>query len=239
MYLPPNVTAIVQPMDQGAISLTKRHYKHHLLRTALLDREGTVKFLKEINLTDCFIHLQNAWNSLRESTLNKMWKPLLGESCIIREESLFNDRLHTSAVINVDNVSDTEAINFPEDVCKQLSIILERIDRPRTQVEADLSVWFNSDDSDCGWEPLTDDNIINFVTGREIDLDVEAVNAENIEKNKNDNSTLNEISAPKALESLKLLKNWMETCNEFLPHHYDCLKEIENITEKNVKEFST
>lgn len=35
VYLPPNVTALIQPMDQGPISLMRKHYKKNLLRNLI------------------------------------------------------------------------------------------------------------------------------------------------------------------------------------------------------------
>lgn len=87
LYLPPNVTALIQLMDQGAISITKKYYKKNLLRRLLFadQIEGADTFLKNFNLRDCFPLLKNAWSTLQDSTLNKIWKPIFGNSCLLNE----------------------------------------------------------------------------------------------------------------------------------------------------------
>ena len=39
MFLPPNITSLIQPMDQGVLECLKRHYKGSLLRDVLLSDE--------------------------------------------------------------------------------------------------------------------------------------------------------------------------------------------------------
>lgn len=51
LFLPPNVTSLLQPMDQGVIECIKRHYRKQLLRKLLLtdkDNEGTVAYHKKL-----------------------------------------------------------------------------------------------------------------------------------------------------------------------------------------------
>ncbi len=52
-YLPPNVTALIQPMDQGVFNTLKLHYKKKLLHRLLIeDEQGgyAVDFLKSIDM---------------------------------------------------------------------------------------------------------------------------------------------------------------------------------------------
>lgn len=207
-----------------------------------------VKFLENIQITDCFIHLNDAWNSLKNSTLNKVWKQLLGESCVVNQDALVIDRPSmnveetvSNAICNVvDNETDydPDVYRFPEDTSTQLSQILARIDLPVNQVKANLSQWFHSDDSDCGWEQLTDNQIVNFVSYGQI----KAGSAESLKENKTDfeNSQSQKISAEKALQGLKLFKNWLsqDADNRFSPHHRKCLKEIVHLTENKINKSS-
>ena len=55
MFLPPNTTALIQPMDQGELESLKRRYQKSLLRKLLLlDQEGDsmITFVKKINVKD-------------------------------------------------------------------------------------------------------------------------------------------------------------------------------------------
>lgn len=71
IYLPPNVMALVQPMDQGPIATTKQLYKNDLLRQLLFNdnQQGAVDFLKKLNIRDFLPSLKKSWNSLSSSTL--------------------------------------------------------------------------------------------------------------------------------------------------------------------------
>ena len=51
-YLPPNVTSLVQPMDQGVLESLKRRYRRKILEELIFqDEEGTTipDYLKSIN----------------------------------------------------------------------------------------------------------------------------------------------------------------------------------------------
>ena len=79
--LPPNVTSILQPMDQGPISAFKRHYKTGFLRESLgknlQSRSQVLEFVKKRSLLECFYILKEAWKCLSDSTLSNAWKKLL------------------------------------------------------------------------------------------------------------------------------------------------------------------
>ena len=81
MYRPPNVTSLIQPMDQGPISATKRHYKTGFLRELLSqnckDKSGVIAFVKKLSLVDCFHVLHEAWNRLSEKTLSNAWNEII------------------------------------------------------------------------------------------------------------------------------------------------------------------
>ena len=49
MLMPPNVTSLIQPMDQGVLENIKRRYKRDLLRNFLLESE--VSFVNFANTT--------------------------------------------------------------------------------------------------------------------------------------------------------------------------------------------
>ncbi|KAJ8935904.1 hypothetical protein NQ318_008667 [Aromia moschata] len=81
VYLAPNVTSLIQPMDQGVISALKRCYKTMFLNELLakeFEEKGTVdELIKKWNLRDCFHLLQNAWDNVTIDTLKNSWKNLL------------------------------------------------------------------------------------------------------------------------------------------------------------------
>ncbi|GFT71823.1 DDE-1 domain-containing protein [Trichonephila clavipes] len=67
MFLPPNVTALEQPMDQCIIENLKRIYRKQDLRRLLLaenDEESVAAFAEKLNMKDVCYMLAEAWDSL-------------------------------------------------------------------------------------------------------------------------------------------------------------------------------
>ncbi|KAG5867736.1 hypothetical protein JTB14_010146 [Gonioctena quinquepunctata] len=65
-FLPPNVTSLLQPMDQSVIETMKRHYRRQLLRKLLIegaeDEELVLENHSKINLKDCCYMVAEAWS---------------------------------------------------------------------------------------------------------------------------------------------------------------------------------
>lgn len=79
IYLPPNITAMIQPMDQGLILLTKNHKKFFLRNLLLADKLVRVDFFQKFKLPRLLSTSQGSWETLTNSTLQKIWKPSLGD----------------------------------------------------------------------------------------------------------------------------------------------------------------
>jgi hypothetical protein len=76
-FLLPNTTALIQPMDQNSIRLTKLFYKKSLLAEILTSNENDlVKCLKNIILKTAVCLLHNAWEKVPSKTLEKCWKKI-------------------------------------------------------------------------------------------------------------------------------------------------------------------
>ena len=86
LFLPPNTTSLIQPMDQGVLESTKRRCRKELLRKLLLadtttsaeDPELTVVELWEkLNIKDVMFMIAKAWDDIPESTIRASWNKLL------------------------------------------------------------------------------------------------------------------------------------------------------------------
>ncbi|KFD58061.1 hypothetical protein M513_00824, partial [Trichuris suis] len=79
-FLPPNVTPLIQPMDQGVIVSFKRNYREQLLRQLLLPDDNTVatviNFYKKISLKDCCYMAAESWESVKQITLTNAWNKI-------------------------------------------------------------------------------------------------------------------------------------------------------------------
>ncbi|GBL80135.1 Jerky -like [Araneus ventricosus] len=83
IFMPPNRTAILQPMDQGVIESMKRRYRKQLLSKLLFEGDedeeavcSTVQFGKALTLKDCVYMINEAWEFMPEHTLKQSWRKL-------------------------------------------------------------------------------------------------------------------------------------------------------------------
>lgn len=102
MFLPPNVTSLIQPMDQGVLENLKRNYRRLLLEQ-ILDQVDNgcnlVDCLKEINLKNVAYWIAEAWSQVKNSTLQKSWSKIIKqemEPCADYENN--NENLHELVV---------------------------------------------------------------------------------------------------------------------------------------------
>lgn len=77
MFMPPNVTPLIQPMDQNAIRITKLHYRNSLLTSIAAKEGGLLESMKQLTLKEAITLLESAWSRLNETTLAKCWKNIL------------------------------------------------------------------------------------------------------------------------------------------------------------------
>lgn len=79
VFLPPNTTSIVQPMDQGVLQAIKQNYRKMLLRILVEESDEQLTILqklKKINVKDVIFWVAEAWANTKERALQKSWKNL-------------------------------------------------------------------------------------------------------------------------------------------------------------------
>ncbi|XP_046141564.1 jerky protein homolog-like [Osmia bicornis bicornis] len=104
IYLPPNTTSILQPMDQGVIEKTKRSFRHYMLRRVLTYEGGVQEFYKEYTIKDCIEIVHSSWQDVTESNIRNSWNQLFQRETIpplTEDENL--DLLETISQITGDD----------------------------------------------------------------------------------------------------------------------------------------
>ena len=81
LFLPPNTTPILQPMDQQVIANFKKLYTKHLFRQCFDITENTNLTLHEFwkghyNIVNCLKNIDMAWEEVTVKTLNSAWSKL-------------------------------------------------------------------------------------------------------------------------------------------------------------------
>lgn len=77
LYMPPNVTPLIQPMDQNAIRLTKLFYRKNLLSQIIGTDQDIGEALKSLSLKDAVVNLALAWKNLKPEVIEKCWHNVL------------------------------------------------------------------------------------------------------------------------------------------------------------------
>lgn len=133
-FLPPNVTSLIQPLDQGVIETFKRHYRVLLLRTILQDCETNNKLindaLKAVNMKHVIYWCAEAWNNIKDETLQRCWRKIY------------------------DGLAEEEIESF-----ENLSGMVLRIPGCEDMTSSEVDEWVVADDSD----ELSDQDIVEAV----------------------------------------------------------------------------
>ncbi|XP_046142498.1 jerky protein homolog-like [Osmia bicornis bicornis] len=77
MYLPPNTTSVIQPMDQGIIAKMKTVYRHKAIRKATTYQGGINQFQKQFTLKDCIQVLDESWMEVSPNNIINSWKKII------------------------------------------------------------------------------------------------------------------------------------------------------------------
>jgi hypothetical protein len=81
LFLPPNTTSLIQPMDQCVISALKRAYRRQLIHDMLLDIESNENFnieeyVKKYDIRHCIDNISQSWDQLSARTLKNAWSKI-------------------------------------------------------------------------------------------------------------------------------------------------------------------
>lgn len=146
MFLPPNVTSLIQPMDQGVIETFKRYYRKEMLRKLLLETgedgdESLIKAHKKIDLKDACYMIGTAWASVKNVNLERAWNKIMNS-----DEAAENNTEKPNDVTEIQDLF--KSLGCPE--CDQHAV----------------EEWLGVDDADPGYQIMQDSEIVELVTSK-------------------------------------------------------------------------
>ncbi|XP_055714417.1 jerky protein homolog-like [Phlebotomus papatasi] len=134
VYLPPNITSTVQPMDQNVLESMKKIYKRKFLEYLLKHLENNEEVgdaLKKVNILKVIKWIAEAWDRVTPYTIARSWKGIFQDTFQPSQETDLpcNDLLHlynlvnrlqpVGEIINMSDIQDwarDDQIEFNEDV---------------------------------------------------------------------------------------------------------------------------
>lgn len=232
IFLPPHVTSIVQPMDQGVIECLKRRYKTKLLSEILakmeFDGKSLIDALKAVNIKDVILMVAAAFHEIPSSTFVKSWRKAWPDIEKIVESS-------SNDICLEDDVPKNETADLEENV--SLLNDLRKLPNLNDVQLQDVQEWVIEGDDDLENEMLTDDQIVQAV----INEDEEE---EELDLEEDDEET--KISHAEGREALQLAADYIEQQSEssavdvmFIKkwRDYAFKKSMENKKQKKITDF--
>lgn len=138
MFLPPNVTALCQPMDQGVLAAIKKRYRRKLLSsivTGIDEGQDLITRLKKLDLLDVIGWVSASWDELEQITLVRSWKKLLDHS-------------------------GNSFTSVPAEEDSALVALVKKVPGCEDFSDADVGEWMRQDDNE---RLLSDDEIVTIV----------------------------------------------------------------------------
>ena len=87
VYLTPNVTSVIQPMDQGVIQNFKINYRKSFMPKLVNCDDGSIPdFQKQFNIKDAIFMASLAWQDVKPQTLMRCWRKLYPRIMFEEEE---------------------------------------------------------------------------------------------------------------------------------------------------------
>jgi hypothetical protein len=79
MFLSPNTTCLIQPMDQGVIATFKSYYLWKTFTQLVKDTDGEVSvkdFWRNFNIKKATDSIGDAWTEVTQSCMNGVWRKI-------------------------------------------------------------------------------------------------------------------------------------------------------------------
>nr|XP_022902916.1 tigger transposable element-derived protein 1-like [Onthophagus taurus] len=133
IYMPPNTTSVLQPMDQGVISTFKAYYLRLALKAMIkaidTNSNQTVKdYWRSYDILKGLQNLKSAWNEVTKNCLNGVWRKLLPGFIQGASVEVVNN-------INEDIIKFTRECGFEDVTTEDVTELLDVHDQPLSNQE--------------------------------------------------------------------------------------------------------
>ncbi|XP_030746168.1 jerky protein homolog-like [Sitophilus oryzae] len=195
LFLPPNCTALLQPMNQNAIRLTKLFYRKSLLAHILSsNEENVVKLLKTINLKEAVCLLYNAWEKVSPEVLKKCWHKIMVHVSNTNLDTEYDaEDLIPLSQLRLNLISLNEEV---KDVSNMLNVLSEQ-----NLTDVEISNWIENDEDLLPLEDV-DSDVDGIDEQRESDNEGSEMN--------NTNQTVKVVKNDEAVKSFNVCIKWAE-----------------------------
>lgn len=158
LFLPPNVTSELQPIDQHVIVCAKNNYRKKMLQFLLVQHESNLhEEVKKFSLLKAIMYLKDAWEMVPPATIFKSWNNLLQ-----------NHELYVNHLKQLENDVSLNECADRDTLLKMANKIEQRLNVNETVDQFDVSNWIENDEDFPTSEEYLDHEILRFVRGENI-----------------------------------------------------------------------
>ena len=163
VFLPPNTTSVIQPLDGGILETAKRNYRKRLLQRVLTENEGEsspslLETIKGMTMKDVAYMAGEAWEDVKAESISKVWRKTL----LNRVDQL------SGAAASSERDASAEAECRPEDERQpeDAAVVLEQLREAGFSEgnQEDIQEWLTTDSNEPGHTTLTEEEIVETVT---------------------------------------------------------------------------
>lgn len=158
IFLPPNVTSELQPMDQHVIVCAKNNYRKKMLQYLLVQHENNLhEEVKKFSLLKAILYLKDAWEMVPPETIFKSWNKLLHN-----HELYINHLKHLQNDVSLNECEDRDTLLQLANKVEQRLNVNESVD------QFNVSNWIENDEDYPTSEEYLDTDILKFARGEDI-----------------------------------------------------------------------
>ncbi|XP_043263273.1 jerky protein homolog-like [Colletes gigas] len=152
IFLPPNTTSIIEPMDQGIIAKLKKRYRHKMLRHVLTFPGGLNEFYSRFTIKDCIFLVRDAWEDVTSNDIKNGWNKIFTKDSEDSSEDALNTTID-SEISELIHTINGEPIN--QELLNDFFLLLDQVenmDITEQEGEADIEEEIEGGDERHGEE---------------------------------------------------------------------------------------